>query len=131
MGRLLRRLDRRVAEGHYDSRIIGDQRLREFREPFDLALGEPVLEANVATIDLPECRQRASKLCRHRLDRVRRVDAQDPDEREICGILRNCRSTTAEREDKESPNVPHSITSSAWARIRGGIVSPTASAGLS
>jgi len=77
-----------------------------------VALGEPILEANGAAIDLPSARQRGSELRYHR-STVSGVDAQDPDEREGCRMLRKPWGAGAEREDKESRNVPHSITASA------------------
>ena len=44
-------------------------------KPFDMALRESIFEANGAAVDLPACGQVGSKLCRHWLDGVRRVDA--------------------------------------------------------
>ena len=61
---------------------------------------------------------------RERLDVVLRVDAQDANERQIFGVLRKCRNRNAEYEDKESGDLPHSMTSSARPRSAGGISMP-------
>ena len=89
--RLLRRADCRSAEGEDDARLRPDQRLGELRQPLDMALGEPDLDADVAAIDQPERRQRVPEPGRERLDIVRRVDAQDADDRQVFAILRECR----------------------------------------
>ena len=83
--------DCRRAEGEDDARLRPDQRLGELRKPLDIALGEPDLEADVAAIDQPQRRQCIPEPRGGRLDGVRRVDAQDADNRQVFGILRKCR----------------------------------------
>jgi hypothetical protein len=61
------------------------------RQPLGMALGEPDLQADIAAIDQPQRRQRILEPRRRGLDRVRRVDAQDADNRQVSGILRKCR----------------------------------------
>jgi hypothetical protein len=93
--RPLRRADCRNAEGEDDARLHLDERLGELGQPFGMALGVPELEADVAAIDQPERRQCVLEPGRGRLDIVRRVDAQDADNRQIVGFLRQCRDGDA------------------------------------
>jgi len=95
-----------------------------------MPIGEPHLEADVATIDQPERRQRVPEPGRERLDGVRGVDAQDADSREVFRILRKHRHGGAQPQRERGGNAVHSMTSSARARIDGGTVSASALAVL-
>jgi hypothetical protein len=66
--------------------------LGELREALEMPLGKPDLEADIAAIDQPECRQRVPEPGRERLDAVRRVAPQDANDRQVVGILRKCRN---------------------------------------
>ena len=64
---------------------LRDQRFGELGQPLGVALGKPELEANIAAVDLSERGQGGAELRRHRLDGVRRVDAQHCDQRQPSG----------------------------------------------
>ena len=42
---------------NYDSRVLSDQRLRQFLKPSSVTLGQPEVEADILPIDIAECRQ--------------------------------------------------------------------------
>jgi hypothetical protein len=62
---------------------------------------EPELDTNVATIDLPKGCQGIAKDGWNRFDVLWRVEAQDADERQVSGVLRECRNRIAKPEHED------------------------------
>jgi len=111
-GRLLRRAGRRIAGGNDNGWPLRDQRFGKLRQPLGVALGKPGFEADITAVDLSQRRQGGAELRRHRLDGVRRVDAQHRDQRQRRPVLRQRRNGGAQPQRNESCDTPHPITSS-------------------
>src|SRR6266404_1120799 len=82
-----------------------------------MALGEPDLDADVAAIDQPEGRQRILEPRGEWLDIVRRVDAQDADNRQVFGVLCQCRDGGAQPQREGQRDASHAVAASGIARF--------------
>src|SRR5262249_15153935 len=113
----------RCVVGVNDVRTPLDQLRSECRKQVETLLRETRLQPNISPVDVAQIPKRLQEKerCVSAIGRVRR---QYPDPGQVAGPDLGANASEADPADQKSPP-SHSMTSSARARIAGGIVSPS------